>query len=158
MDKATAQELIRLAEASKASTWIRFPSPVTLAVVAIAPKSLKFDLRPYVRQPLNLDLSPEERLLRTIAGEPSEIVALSKDYYGENQLRDDHINFIVLSAHHVAELAKFLVGASGTLALLRLTVEQRQNNGPQRMPFPMKRRGGDWDEAQQRLAVYTPKR
>jgi hypothetical protein len=32
---------------------------------------------------------------------------LGKDYYGENQLREDHINFVVLSAHHVAELAKF---------------------------------------------------
>ena len=96
MDKATAQELIRLAEVSKAFTWIRRdPSPVVAELLS------KFEPKPYVAQPLDPNLTPQERLLRAVADEPSEIVVLAKDYNGENQLRDDHINFIVLSAPRV---------------------------------------------------------
>jgi hypothetical protein len=105
MDMATAQELIRLAEVSKASSWIRHD--LSPHVAEILSKNRKLDLKPSVVQPLDPNLSGEEKLLRTIAGEPTDIVVLGKDYYGENQLREDHINFVVLSAHHVAELAKF---------------------------------------------------
>lgn len=110
MDKAIAQELIRLAEVSKASTWIRRDPP---AVVA---KLSKFELKPSVVQPLDSALTPEEELLRAIHGEPSDIVVLSKNYHGENELRDDHINFILLSSHHIAELAKFWLDHQGMLA------------------------------------------
>lgn len=105
VDKATAQELIRLAEASKASSWIRHDLRPELA--ELLSKHSKRLPKPSVRQPQEPNLSSEEKLRRAIAEEPSDIVVLSNDYYGEDQLREDHINFIVLSAHYVAELAKF---------------------------------------------------
>jgi hypothetical protein len=104
MDEATAQELIRLAEVSHASTWARRPSP---EIADLFSKFSKSEPKPYISQPLDPDLTPEERLLRTAAGESTEIVVLANDYKGRDKLRDDHINFVVLSAHHAAELAKF---------------------------------------------------
>lgn len=104
MDKATAQELIRLAEISHSSTWTRLPSP---QIADLLSKFSKLEPKPYISQPLDPNLMPEERLLRVVAGESTDIVVLSKDYKGKDHLRDDHINFIVLCAHHVAELAKF---------------------------------------------------
>lgn len=104
MDEATAQELIRLADVSKTSTWIRRPSP---QIAELFSRFSKVEPKSDISQPLNPNLTPEERLLRVVAGESTDIIVLANDYNGQDQLRDDHINFIVLSAHHVAELATF---------------------------------------------------
>ncbi len=87
MNREIAEKVIALAKASKAEFWIRRePSPEMKARFG--------ELPPIVELPRQ-------------QGEPCGITVLAQDYGDRDQLREDHINFVVLVARHAEELATY---------------------------------------------------
>ena len=82
MDKATAKELVKLSEASRAETWFRRDPP----------PNNSFGLTPIIQMPREGTYGQE---------------VLAEDYEGDDEMRENHIGFVALSARHIAELAKF---------------------------------------------------
>ena len=98
MNQTIAEELIRLSATSKAPTWNRRDPSEDMK------KHFGTSIRSFVEQPRTAQPG-------TAVGQE----VLAEDYGNEDQLREDHINFIVLSAHHAAELAQFWITMHGTI-------------------------------------------
>lgn len=108
MDKAIAEKLIQLAKDAKVEFWFeRRPTPEMIAHFGSQ------GLHPFIEQAKQ-------------KGEAVGVEVLAEDYSGNDELREAHLAFILASAKHVPEMARFFLALVQKVELATITLDKIQ--------------------------------